>query len=117
MRKRKVKEEGESSEEATRKPVKRKTTLKEPPVRTINLAVVAPDARSVSVVGDFNEWRIGSHSLQQSDDETWRITLQLAPGTYQYKFVIDGIRWEDDADNPNRTTNEFGTSNSILEVV
>lgn len=85
--------------------------------RSVDFTVAAPDAKAVCVVGEFNDWSVETHPLQQQDYGTWRITLQLPPGRYQYKFVIDGNKWEDDADNPNRTINEFGTSNSILEVV
>jgi len=116
MQKRKVKDEAASTE-ATKKSLKRKAAPQGPSLRAIDLAVLAPDAQSVSVVGEFNDWRVDSHPLQLKDRETWHITLQLPPGVYQYKFVIDGTRWEDDADNPKRTMNEFGTSNSILEVV
>ena len=69
-----------------------------------------------SIVGDFNDWRVARHPLEMTDGQNWHITLQLARGTYQYKFFIDGIRWEEDPQNPNRVVNEFGTSNSILEV-
>ena len=117
MQKRKVKAENGSTAQASRKSPKGKAGPKEPSTRSVGLAVVAPDAKTVSVVGEFNDWNVERHPLQQKDSETWHITLQLPPGTYQYKFVIDGTRWEDDADNPKRIVNEFGTSNSILEVL
>ncbi len=99
------------------KPTKRQRASPEMATRSIWLNVVAPHAKSVSVVGEFNDWSMERHPLQQMDGETWHIILQLPPGTYQYKFVIDGTRWEEDACNPKRTMNEFGTANSILEVL
>ena len=117
MQKRKMKEEGRATAAPSGKKPKRSASSQEPSLRSIDLALLAPDAHSVSVVGEFNDWQPVSHPLRQRDGETWQITLQLPPGTYQYKFVIDGTRWEDDADNPKRMTNEYGTSNSILEVV
>lgn len=116
MQKRKAKEE-KAPGAGTRASSKRKAAPREEAIRSIALVLSAPDARTVSVVGEFNEWQIDSHPLLQRDNEAWHITLQLPPGIYQYKFVIDGTRWEDDADNPKRTMNEFGTSNSILEVL
>ena len=103
--------------DATRTALTRQAASLESSARAIDLAVLAPDAQSVSVGGEFNDWRVDSHPLQKNDRGHWQITLHLPPGVYQYKFVIDGTRWEDDADNPRRTVNEFGTSNSILEVV
>jgi 1,4-alpha-glucan branching enzyme len=121
MPKRKVKQDDGTTPDVAQKSPKRKATSKpdpqRPSPRSVVFAVLAPDAQSVSVVGEFNQWHIESHPLRQKEDGTWTITLQLPPGIYQYKFVIDGIRWEDDADNPNRVMNEFGTSNSILEVL
>ncbi len=117
MPKRSVKDGGGSATGATGQSAKRGVASQEAAVRSIGLAVVASEAKAVSVVGEFNDWNADWHPLQQVDGETWRITLQLAPGTYQYKFVIDGTRWEDDADNPKRAMNEFGTTNSILEVM
>ena len=116
MPKRKVKEAAEAPDGTKQNPVKRASSSK-PMARSIDFAVAAPDAKAVCVVGEFNDWSVETHPLQQQDYGTWRITLQLPPGRYQYKFVIDGNKWEDDADNPHRMTNEFGTSNSILEVV
>jgi hypothetical protein len=40
----------------------------------------------------------------------------LAPGAYQYKFVVNGERWEEDPLNLQRVMNEHGTFNSIRNV-
>jgi len=117
MPKRSVKDGGGSATGATGQSAKRGVASQEAVAHSIGLTVVASQATAVSVVGEFNDWNVERHPLQQVDSETWRITLQLAPGTYQYKFVIDGTQWEDDADNPKRAMNEFGTTNSILEVM
>jgi 1,4-alpha-glucan branching enzyme len=85
-------------------------------LRAMAMTFVAPEARAVSIVGDFNDWLVSRHPLEMTDGQNWHITLQLAPGTYQYKFFIDGARWEEDPQNPKRVVNEFGTSNSVLEV-
>ncbi|MCC2642539.1 MAG: hypothetical protein K0S45_2952 [Nitrospira sp.] len=103
--------------QATARSTKRRSTLQETGNRSVGLSVVAPDAREVSVAGDFNDWSSERHPLHQTDEGTWQITLSLPPGIYQYKFLIDGNRWEEDERNPKRSANEFGTTNSILEVV
>lgn len=117
MQKRKTKTEAGTPPDKTGKVAKDKPPPTEAALRSIVLAIVAPEAKAVVVVGEFNNWSLERHPLQQRDRETWHITLQLPPGTYQYKFVIDGTRWEEDAHNPKRALNEFGTTNSILEVV
>ena len=42
-------------------------------------------------------------------------TVQLAPGEYQYKFVIDGT-WCADPENENSVKNDQGTFNSVVVV-
>jgi hypothetical protein len=42
----------------------------------------------------------------------WETTIQLTPGTYRYKFVVDGV-WITDPKNPNFNKDSF---DSILEV-
>jgi hypothetical protein len=44
-----------------------------------------------------------------------RITLQLAPGSYQYRFLV-GAQWLEDPNNPRKTPNAQGGFNSICEV-
>ena len=42
-------------------------------------------------------------------------TVKLAPGSYQYKFVIDGT-WCADPENVNAVPNDHGTFNSVITV-
>lgn len=101
---------------ATGKSVGSDASSAEAALRAMAITFIAPEARAVSIVGDFNDWRVARDPLEMTDGQNWHITLQLKPGTYQYKFFIDGNRWEEDPQNPKRVVNEFGTSNSILEV-
>jgi hypothetical protein len=86
----------------------------------------APSARYVNLAGNFNSW-CGTQGTGRFDptidpmhdedgDGIWTITLQLKPGRYQYKYVIDrGVRWELDPNNPDTDT-EGGIRNSLLIV-
>lgn len=47
------------------------------------------DFNSISVVGDFNDWNGESHSLIRDEDGIWSISLELAPGTYKYRFLVN----------------------------
>lgn len=63
-------------------------------------AVWAPDARSVSVVGDFNAWSASAHPLESRADGFWQ---GFIPGLSQgecYKYAIHTARgdWRDKAD-------------------
>lgn len=45
-------------------------------------------ARSVNLVGNFNNWR--ELPMTRAADGTFRTKLRLGPGTYYYQFVVDG---------------------------
>ncbi len=62
------------------------------PSRECNVqAVFEGEASTVEVAGRFNNWE--PQALARSADVWTRDLGELQPGTYAYKFVIDGI-WE-----------------------
>ena len=53
-----------------------------------------PGARSVEVVGSFNDWRRGALALRDDDnDGIWHGAVVLPTGQHEYMFVVDGERW------------------------
>ena len=72
-------------------------------------------AKTVTVAGDFNNWDPHAHSLKKGKDGTWRVSLHLKPGRYEYMFVVDGD-WREDPLNPNRVPNPHGGFNSVCDV-
>ncbi len=81
----------------------------------ITLSFNAPTARSVFVVGDFNNWALDDKWLLEKIDGNWTKKVSLPTGSYQYRFVVDG-RWIEDPVNPNLVTNPFGEYNSVLDI-
>lgn len=72
--------------------------------------------RTVAVAGSFNDWEPELNPMtDEKGDGVYRCTLQLAPGCYEYKFVVDG-EWVLDDGNPNFASNDFGTLNSVLNI-
>ena len=53
------------------------------------------DATSVAVAGTFNGWSSSANAMTKNSSGVWETTIQLDPGSYQYKFVIDG-NWKND---------------------
>jgi len=49
-----------------------------------------PEARKVSVAGDFNDWNTGSLPMRLGSDGWWRCQLRIAPGCYHFRYVSDG---------------------------
>ena len=72
-------------------------------------------AKSISVAGTFNNWTPGVLELRKDLVGIWRGSLRLKPGTYQYRYCVDG-KWVNDPCARNTVLNEFGTNNTVLEV-
>lgn len=79
----------------------------------------APDdeAESVAVAGSFNSWN-PTAAMLTFDDETgvWTGAFDIAPGSHQYKFVIDGSTWVPDPANPDGADDGFGGENSLIVI-
>lgn len=72
-------------------------------------------AKTVQVVGTFNDWDPATGKMQKVKGQ-WRKRINLQPGRYEYKFVVDG-QWCNDPDASEAVTNEFGSENSVLQLV
>ena len=55
-------------------------------------------ARSVAVAGEFNRFSPTANPMtEMGGDGVFRASLDLPPGDYGYKFVVDGTQWQLDA--------------------
>ncbi len=84
--------------------------------KSVSFEYFDPSASLVTLAGDFNGWDPGIRPLKRDAGGLWKATLRLLPGTYQYKFVVDGARWEEDPLNLHRVPNDHGSFNSIRVV-
>ena len=82
----------------------------------VRLVLLQPEARSVSVAGDFNGWNPGQTKLERSEGGMWTATIALKPGRYQYMFVIDGKQWIADPLATDGAGDGFGSQNAVLDV-
>jgi 1,4-alpha-glucan branching enzyme len=57
----------------------------------VNFFCTAPQARSVSLVGDFNTWDPAATPMQRMPDGRWMAGLDLRHGHHRYLFLVDGI--------------------------
>ena len=82
----------------------------------VTFSLVKPDAREVALAGSFNQWDREQHRLAGPDrNGRWTITLPLAPGRYEYLFVVNSTDWVPD---PAATSmcDGLGGKNSVLLV-
>lgn len=72
-------------------------------------------ARSVCIVGDFNQWSKETHCLTKNREE-WSIRLLLPRGPAHYAFIVDGRRWVLDPKALYVENDGFGKQNSVVMV-
>jgi len=78
-----------------------------------------PGARSVEVVGSFNNWSRGLlHLRDENHDGIWHAAAVLPAGQHEYMFVVDGERWVTDPLAERFVDDGFGAGreNSVLIV-
>ena len=61
------------------------------PLRAVNFICHAPQAKTVSLVGDFNEWNPAVHPMKQMPDRSWLLNVELKHGHHRYAFLVDGV--------------------------
>ncbi len=72
------------------------------------------DAHQVILAGEFNNW--DENFLKMSPvPGGWQTRIDLPPGRYEYKFIVDGA-WMHDPANPYLVSNEHQTYNSVLLI-
>ena len=59
-------------------------------LRGVNFICQAPQAQSVSLVGDFNQWDPQAHPMQRQPDGGWLLQVELRHGHHRYAFLVDG---------------------------
>ncbi len=87
---------------ATPEPAKAVESEKKP-TRNILFRLPKPKAKSVGIIGDFNDWK---RQALKKHPKGWEVTLPLEPGTYKYLYVVDDKRIKD----PNNKNTEDGKS-------
>jgi hypothetical protein len=69
----------------------------------------------VAVCGDFNSWN-EEQVLDRSDDGHHSLSLRLPPGRHEFRYLLDGTVWTNDADADDFAMNPFGGLNSVVDT-
>jgi 1,4-alpha-glucan branching enzyme len=83
--------------------------------KRVTFKIVAPQASDVKLCGSFNEWDPIKHPLKKDTTGVWKTQVTLPPGTYEYRYLVDG-EWRDDPDANLRVPNPFGSENCVREI-
>jgi 1,4-alpha-glucan branching enzyme len=74
-------------------------------------------ANVVNLAGDFNNWNIESIAMKKAKNGEFSASIELEKGReYQFKYVIDGKAWLNDAEADKFVPNAFHSENSVVVV-
>ena len=71
---------------------------------------------SVALVGSFNNWDKDADPMLRRADGAFEFVISLNPGSYRYKFVLNGSAWIPDPSNGHTQPDDMGGVNSVLRV-
>jgi hypothetical protein len=86
--------------------------------RAVQFVLIAPTARKVQLVGDFNDWDASheEYHAQHRGGGVWSVTAAIPEGHHRYSFVVDDSLWVADPTAARALDDDFGMPNSALIV-
>jgi len=95
----------------------KKQFVKTKPVCKVTFSVEAKEAKSASVVGDFNSWNPEEGILNKLKNGTFKGVFDLdKDASYEFKYVIDGVYINEAEADAYRYNAFAGADNSVVEV-
>jgi predicted flap endonuclease-1-like 5' DNA nuclease len=99
----------------------KKQYLKSKPVCKVTFTLpkeAAYDANEVRILGEFNDWNWEIAPSMKATKTEFKATIELATGrSYQFRYMIDQGRWENDWDADDYITSPYtGIENSVVVV-
>ena len=101
---------------AAKKCAAKKCATKKPALKSVTFTVHAEAGQDVRLAGSFTDWETKAKKMTfKKTNGVYSATVKLAPGEYQYKFII-GDKWTTDDQNAEFVPNDKGTFNSKLVI-
>ena len=74
-------------------------------------------ANTVHLVGDFNDWNESITPMKRLKNGSFTATLVLQRNKeYQFRYLLDGLQWENDWKADKYVPNRYGSENSVVVV-
>ncbi len=77
---------------------------------------MAVGARRAAICGEWNDWSPDRDVMDQVEEGFIR-TIHLEGGrSYRFRYLLDGIRWENDLTADGYVPNGYGSDNSVVDL-
>lgn len=81
-------------------------------------AEAAPQANEVFVAGEFNDWNENETKMRKLKSGEFKTDIKLEAGReYQFRYKIDGERWENDWEADKYVPSGFNTEDNSVIVL
>ena len=95
----------------------KKPELPRPVAGGVRFALLAPEAKQVSLVGSFNGWAGEATKMKMSNGTgLWSVDVPLREGEYTFMYLVDGTRWMTPPAAQDFVTDGFGQTNGVVIV-
>lgn len=98
----------------------KKQFLKSKPVCKVSFKLNAKDAigaKTVQIVGEFNNWDQSTTQMNELKSGDFTQTLNLEQNkNYQFRYLIDGVKWSNEVEADSKTGNEFDEFNDVIST-
>jgi len=99
----------------------KKQFLKSKPVCKVSFrfdAAEAAEAKTVQLLGDFNNWNESAEPMTALKTKDFTATLELETRkAYQFRYLINGSVWKNDPQADYFAANSFGEENSVVSTM
>lgn len=98
----------------------KKQFLKSKPVCKVSFKLNAKDAigaKTVQIVGEFNNWDQSTTEMNELKSGDFTQTLNLEQNkNYQFRYLLDGVKWSNEVEADSKTGNEFNEYNDVIST-
>jgi 1,4-alpha-glucan branching enzyme len=75
------------------------------------------NAQTACLCGEFNDWNPEAHPMKRRKDGRFSTTVSLKAGrAYRFRYILDGLHWENDWAADRYIPNSFSTEDSVVDI-
>lgn len=75
-------------------------------------------AKSIAIVGDFNNWSIADHPMKRLKNGNFTVTIDLKSNReYEFRYLMDEKIWENEWEADKYVRSEYGNCENSVVIV